>query len=460
MKRIAVVGGGIAGLAAAYYLRQGAARKGIPLEIYLLEKEGRLGGAILTELLDGFLIEGGPDCLLAEKPWALELAQELGIGHRVVDTLRGKEGTYVLWRGRLHLLPEGFVLLAPTSFTSLLRWSLISPWGKLRVALEPFLPRGPQGGDESLADFVSRRLGREVLEKVAEPLVAGIHGGAPEELSLKSTFPRLLELERRHRSLILGLRRRRKGRSSPRTPFVSFRGGMGELVEALEGALEGVEVRRSCEVLGVERGDGFRLRLRGEDLGADAMILATPSYVSAQLLKSFAPELSGLLERIPYVSSATLSLAYEAEGVAHLLRGYGFVVPRREGRRLMAVTFSSRKFPGRAPDGKVLLRAFVGGARDEGVLELEDREILALVRGELEEILGIRAEPLLWRLYRWPRSLAQYRVGHGELLAEIEAKASEIPGLFLAGAAYRGIGVGDCVRSGREAAQRALDFLR
>lgn len=459
MKRIAVVGGGIAGLAVAYYLRQGANQEGIPIEIYLLEKEERLGGVILTERVEGFLIEGGPDCLLAEKPWALELAQQIGIGQRVIGTLKGNEGTYVLWRGRLHRLPEGFVLLAPTSFTSLLRWSLISPWGKLRVALEPFLPRGPQGEDESLADFVSRRLGREVLEKVAEPLVAGIHGGAPEELSLRSTFPRLLEMERRHRSLILGLRRR-KGRSGLPSPFVSFRDGMGELVEALEGALEGVVVRRRCEVLGVEKGDGFCLRLRGEGLRADALILATPSYVSAQLLESFSPELSALLERIPYVSSATLSLAYEAEGVAPLLRGYGFVVPRREGRRLMAVTFSSQKFLGRAPEGKVLLRAFVGGARDRGVLELGDRDILALVRRELEEILGIRAEPLLWRLYRWPRALAQYRVGHGELLAGIEAKVSEVPGLFLAGAAYHGIGVGDCVRSGREAAQRALDFLR
>ncbi len=463
MRRVAVLGGGIAGLAATYELLKGAAEESLPLEVHLVEREDRLGGTILTERVDGFVIEGGPDCLLAEKPWALELARELGLGGRIVPASVETQGTYILWRGRLHRLPEGFILLAPTSLWPFVISRLLSPLGKLRVALEPLIPRRRDGGDESLADFVSRRLGREVLERIAEPLVAGIHGGAPEVLSLKSTFPKFSELEAKYGSLIRGLREvmRRRRDQGMGTPFVSFRQGMAELVEALEGAIgEGAQIHLSSSAQAVERGGrGFLVHTSTGTFEVEALILATPSYVSARLLQPLKADLARLLEGIPYVSSVTLSLAFAEEEVEEL-RGHGFVVPRKEGLRLMAVTFSSQKFPGRAPQGKVLLRAFVGGARDEEVVELGDGEILELVLGELEGVLGLKGEPFLWRLFRWPKALAQYRVGHGKLMKEVEGKLRDTPGVFLAGGAYHGIGIGDCVRGGREAARRLLTFLR
>ena len=461
MKRAVIVGGGIAGLAAAYYLRALSQREGVQLEVVLLEKERRAGGCILTERAEGFVVEGGPDCLYAEKPWGLELCREIGLGDQLVEACHETRGTYILWDGQLHPLPEGFFLLVPTALSPFLRSRLLSWRAKLRVALEPLVPRRKGQGDESLASFVLRRLGREVLEKVAEPLIAGIHAAEPETMSLRATFPRFADLESRYGSLLLGLwkvRRKASPANRPyKVPFVSLRGGMGEMVEGILEHLPPESMRLGEEVLAVEREGGrYRVRGRGGTWEADYLILATPSHVSSRLLQGLDQWLSETLLMIPYSSTATVSLAYEAQEVLPLLRGHGFVVPRREGRRLMAVTFSSRKFPSRAPEGKVLIRAFIGGAKDEGAVLLDDEELLRLVMTELREILGIRSRPLHHWIFRFPASMAQYRVGHEGRVRALEERIKEHPGLFLTGGAFHGIGISDCCRQGKELAERVL----
>lgn len=464
MRRIVIVGAGIAGLSTAYYLTKKARGE---IEIILLEKEGRVGGTLLTEQINGFLLEGGPDCFISEKPWALRLCQELGIEGDVIGTNREVHRTFVLWEGVLHEIPEGFILLAPTSLWPFLRSPLFSIGGKLRMGMDLFLPRRRQKGDESLASFVRRRLGKEALERIAEPLVAGIHAGAPETMSLLSTFPRFLELEQVHRSIILGMYRRKK--QSPTsagqyTPFLTLRQGMQGLAEALQRVIRRGAIYLQQEVLRVERAKGkagYLLQMRGEkEISADAVVLATPAYITAQLLRGLADEISPTLASIPYTSTATVNLAYERFQISHPLDGYGFVVPRRQKRRIMAATFSSVKFSGRAPAGKVLLRAFVGGAKDEGICSLEDRELLSAVRHDIEEILKIKGEPLLCRIYRWPRSMPQYTLGHQERISRIEEAIASHPGLFLTGSSYRGIGISDCVHQGALAAEKVLDYLQ
>ena len=463
MKRVVIVGGGIAGLAAAYYLRSLSQREGIRLEVVILERERRAGGCIVTERTEGFVVEGGPDCLYAEKPWGLGLCREIGLGDQLVEARFETRGTYILWNGELHPLPEGLFLLVPTAFLPFLRSRLLSWRAKLRVALEPLIPRRRGQGDESFASFVLRRLGREMLEKVAEPLVAGIHAAEPETLSLRATFPRFADLESRYGSLLLGIWRAKMKTPPPnksyRTPFVSLRGGMGEMVEGLIRHLPPDSVRLEEEVLAVERkGEKYQVRGRGGRWEADYVILATPSHVSSKLLQGLDERLSETLLMIPYCSTATVSLAYEAREVLPLLRGHGFVVPRREGRRLMAVTFSSRKFPSRAPEGKVLLRAFLGGAKDEGAVLLDDEGLLRLVMAELREILGIRSRPLRHWVFRFPASMAQYRVGHEGKVRALEERLREHPGLFLTGGAFYGIGISDCCRRGKELAERVMDL--
>jgi oxygen-dependent protoporphyrinogen oxidase len=463
--RLAVVGGGIAGLAAAHRAVELARERGEPLDLTLLEARGRLGGTIETERAGGFLVEAGPDSFLSEKPWALALCRRLGLEERLVRTDDRFRKTFVWMGGRLHPLPDGFQLVAPTRLGPFVTSRLFSWRGKLRMALDLVLPRGVPGDDESLGSFVRRRLGREALERVAQPLVAGIYTADPDELSLAATMPRFLDLERSQRSVILGMWRASRRAPAPGASgarwslFVTLAGGMGELIAALAGRLPPGAVRVGRRVAGLERrGEGWRVALAdGGSVDADAVILAAEAPAASRMLRYVDPPLAAMLQAIPYASSATVSLGWRRHDVPHPLDGFGFVVPRTEGRALLACTFSSVKYPGRAPEGHVLLRCFLGGALSAGVLETSDDDLVARVRDELRMALGVTAEPVLTRVHRHPASMAQYAVGHLKAVEAIERRLAGLPGLRLAGSAYRGVGIADCVRSGEAAAEQALE---
>ena len=462
--KLAVVGGGIAGLACAHRAVELATERGMDLDLVLLEARERLGGTIHTERLDGFVVEAGPDSFLSEKPWALALCRRLGIEHRLVRTDDRYRTTFVWFGGRLHPLPDGFQLLAPTRLGPFVRSRLFSWRGKTRMALDLLLPRAPGGDDESLGTFVRRRLGREALERVAQPLVAGIYTADPDELSLRATMPRFLDLERAQRSVILGLWRAARrlpasGTSGARwSLFVSLAGGMDELIEALVSRLPTGTVHLKARVAAVQRqGERWRLEASGrEPLEADRVVIATESHVAGRLLRYVDPSLTALLQGIGYASSATVSLGYRRDDVPHPLDGFGFVVPRAEGRDLLACTFSSVKYPGRAPAGFVLLRCFLGGALNATALDDGDAELARRARSDLRAALGVEADPVLTRVARHPASMPQYRVGHLLTVEAIKTQLDALPGLGLAGAAYRGVGIADCVRSGEAAAERAL----
>ncbi len=447
-----------------------AHERGRALDLTLLEARDRLGGTIKSERIDGFLLEAGPDSFISEKPWALDLCRRLGIEDRLLRTDDRFRRTFVWSRGRLHPLPDGFQLLAPTRLGPFVGSRLFSWPGKLRMALEVALPRGGGFGrhvvdtDESLGSFVRRRLGTEALERVAQPLVAGIYTADPDELSLAATMPRFLELERRERSVILALWRAGRRAPQPGTSgarwslFVTFKDGMGELVDALAARLPAGAVALDQRVIGIERmGPAWRVATAaGQSIVADRVILATEAPVTGRLLRYVDPALAALLSDIPYASSATVTVAYRRRDIPHPLDGFGFVVPRVEGHAILACTFSSVKYPGRAPEGMALLRCFVGGALDERVLAGSDDDLLATARAELRLALGVTAEPILSRVHRWPCAMPQYRIGHIDRIAAIMRTVDGLPGLVLAGGGYRGVGISDCVHSGETAAARAL----
>lgn len=466
-KHVAIVGGGIAGLACAYYLQKKAQAEERPISYTLLEAGGRLGGKIETDASDGFVIEGGPDSFISQKPWARELCLELGLGDRLIGTNDVKRKTYVVFRDQLRALPDGVMLIIPTRFLPFALSPLISPLGKLRMAMDLVIPRRRGADDESLSSFITRRLGREALEKIAEPLMAGIYVADPYRLSLRSTFPRFLDMEQQYGSLIRGMlhqkrmRRRMSSGHQPLPLFMTLRGGLEELVRTLASRLTG-DIRLGCKVQSVLRtGTRYRLQLDGDQvLDADGVLMCAPAADAAGLVRPLAPEVGRELDRIRYLSTATVSLVFDRSQVRHPLDGFGFVVPKTEGCRLMAATIVSTKFPGRAPDGKVLLRAFVGGYHNEALVELPDPELVGLVRGELGRLLGVEGKPERVRVYRWRHANAQYDVGHTDLVHRIEARsATELPGVFYAGGAYRGVGIPDCIHQGEQAAGHCLAYL-
>jgi oxygen-dependent protoporphyrinogen oxidase len=464
--KLVVVGGGITGLAAAHRAVELARERSIGLELTLVDSRDRLGGTIATEHAGGFLVEAGPDSFLSEKPWALALCKRLGVEHRLMRTDDRFRKVFVWRAGRLHPLPDGFQLLAPTKLGPFVRSGLFSWRGKLRMALDLVVPRSLRD-DESLGAFVRRRLGREALERVAQPLVAGIYTADPDELSLTATMPRFAELERRERSIILGLWRAHRrapqaGTSGARwSLFVTFQNGMDELVTELATRLPPGSVLLKHRVDGIERhGAAWRvIGGLGPALDAEHVILATESYTASRLMRYIDPALATLLVEIPYASSATVSFGYRRADVPHPLDGFGIVVPRTEGRSLLACTFSSVKYPGRAPEGHALLRCFVGGALNERVLESDDAALTAVARDELRQALGITAEPVLTRVARWTKAMPQYHVGHAARVEAIEQCVAALPGLHLCGGAYRGVGLADCVRSGEAAADRVFGIV-
>lgn len=464
--RIAVVGGGIAGLAAAHRLVELSAAKSIPLDLILLEARNRLGGIVLTEHIDGFLIEGGPDSFLTEKPQALALCDRLGIADRLIPTRDTHRRTFVVHRGRLVPLPDGFLLLGPSRLFPVWRSPLLSWRGKVRLMMDLVLPRGPADGDESVGAFVARRFGAEVLDRLVQPLVSGIYTADPASVSLAATMPRFREMERRHRSITWALARSRAHRggaagSGPRWGlFVAPADGMEALIASLARRLPPASVRLRRRVTAVTRSSGPRMwrvdLLDGTTILADGVILATPAHRTAREIAGLDPELGRLLEAIPYASSATVTLAYRRPDIRHALEGFGFVVPQAEGWPILACTFSSVKYPGRAPDDQVLLRAFLGGTAHRALLDRDDGALTAVAEQALGTLLGIQASPRLVRVHRHVAAMPQYLVGHPDRVAAIQARAARHAGLALAGSAYEGVGIPDCVRSGEAAAERVL----
>ncbi len=462
-RRVVILGGGIAGLAAAYGLR-----KAVPsqeaLALTLVEGRRELGGSIGTERQDGFLLERGADSFLTTKPRAFDLVRELGLATQV-QGLRRRE-VYCVRRGTLVPLPEGLILLATPRLGSFVRTPLLSARGKLRASLELVLPARKTAGDESLASFVRRRLGHEVLDRIADPLAAGIHAGDPERLDMEGLLPQFLGYERDYGSVIRGLRASARSWAPtdptvPR-PFATLRDGMGRLLEALVERTPAVDWRTGVRAVRVEQTEVGRFLVPlsdGADLHADAVLLATPAHAAAEVLHGSAPELAAALRAIPYASSAVVSLAFP-EDACRPLRGSGIVVPRSEGIHLDACTWSSAKFEGRAPPGHVLLRAFYGGARDESILDRSDEALTDLAVEELGPLLGLCGTPELARVHRWPRAHPQYEVGHVARVAAIEVARAEVPGLYLAGSAYHGIGIPDCIEDADRAVQGVLAALR
>lgn len=462
MTHIVIVGGGIAGLSAAYY-----ASKVSGTEVTLLESSDRWGGKMTTDRVpfDGgqFIIEGGPDTFLATKPWGVALCKELGLTDRLHGTNPHKKYTYVLNRNRLLPLPDGLAMMIPTNTESILKSRLVSWFGKARMGLDFVIPAKRVNGDESLGQFVSRRLGREAYENLIEPLMSGIYAGDGDQLSLASTFPYLRDLELKYGSLARGalkMRQQSNGKAvqGSRSAFLTPTTGLAEIVEKLVEHLteNGVHLTLSTQVCKITN---YQLRYHtdlatGEALESNFVILATPAFVSGTLLESLDPALASDLQSIPYASTATVSLAYRLSDIPRDLDGYGYVIPRREGRRVLACTWTSTKFPHRAPEGHALIRVFVGRAGQD--LPWTESELLDLAKEELNLTLGITAHPLLHRVFLWDKAMPQYNLGHPELLARIDAALEKHPGLALAGNGYRGIGIPDCIHSGELAVKKIL----
>jgi oxygen-dependent protoporphyrinogen oxidase len=473
---IVIVGGGISGLAAAHRLFElraqdsSAKASESQTEVILLEASGRTGGTVRTYRREGFLLEGGPDAFISEKPAALELARRIGLADRIIETNDQHRRSFVVRGGRLCPTPEGFQLLAPSRMLPFLTTDIFTWRGKARMALDLLLPRrkGANGfDDESLAAFVRRRFGQEALERMAQPMVGGIYTADPEHLSLRATLPRFLDMERRHRSLILAMwkngrsanadARHGRGASGARySLFLTFDEGVQVLTDALAARLPpGVlRLHTRVESLTPER-ETRRWLLKtdgGETISADAVCLALPAHASARLLRSTDDDLADELDSIPYASTATVNLAYPRADIPHPLDGFGFVVPFIERRTTLACTFSSVKFTGRAPAGHALLRAFVGGALQPEMFALDEDAMAQAVRRDLRDLLGITSAPLFAHVEKWPRSMPQYHLGHTERLARIGLLLQNLPTLRLCGNAYDGTGLPYCVRGGESAA--------
>lgn len=491
--RVVIVGGGITGLATAYRIlkssKEGASRVG-PVAVTLLEGSDRLGGDIKTDRIDGLVIDGGPDAFVAAKPDATALCEELGLGARLIGTIARNRKVYVLFGGRLHALPEGMFLTVPTQLIATARSGLLSWEGKARAALDLVLPPKLDARDESIGSFIRRRLGDEVAQRIADPLLGGIYAGDLETLSVRATFPQLVQLEEQYGSLIRGALELRAAeakeggasgafsrlfsRRSTRAPsaFCSLVSGMGELIDVLAAQIEelGGEIRTRTSALSVVRPsdptvpDGaarFLVKTRlpsgvSEAIPADAVVIAAPAYRAAEVIRELDPDLAELARDVPYESTATVILAFPRSAIPHALDAVGMIIPKTERRRILALTFITSKWEGRAPPGTAMIRVFIGGHSDPHASAQDDEALIELATSELSSILGVSAAPTLARVYRFPRGSAQLLVGHLERMAKVRARTALHPGLYLAGGAFDGVGIPDCVRQANEIAQKII----
>ncbi|MGC9224784.1 MAG: protoporphyrinogen oxidase [Terracidiphilus sp.] len=467
--RIGIVGGGIAGLAAAYELAR-ARSGGADVEYTLFEGRPRLGGSLASEIVNGAVLERGPDSFLSEKPAAAELCRELGLGGELIPSNDAARKTYIVTRNRLVALPDGLMFLVPTKLAPTAMTRLFSLRTKTRMALELLHPPRPSEGDESVAALVERHYGREAVDRLADPLLSGIYGGDSTQLSAQTVLPRLVEMEVKYGSLTRGMlaahrKMRELAKRSPNTPnrggaiFTALRGGMQQMVDVIVARLDAASLRTATPVTGIEKTrQGWRIEAGGVSEDFDALIMAASAWAAAELLAPVDAALARELGAIPYSSSITVNLIYDKSRIGALPEGFGFLVPAVEGRAMLACTFSHRKFVGRTPLGKAVFRAFLGGMRHTELLAESDEALVATVRREMREILGARtigaaAEPEFAQVTRWSRAMAQYAVGHKARMGRVSARLAELPGLRLVGNAYDGIGVPDCIRLGRKAAR-------
>jgi oxygen-dependent protoporphyrinogen oxidase len=459
--RIAIIGGGIAGLSAAYQLEL-ARVNGAEVEYHLFEASSRLGGVLSSTIADGSVLEGGPDSFLTEKPAAAQLCRELGLGADLIPSNDQERKTFILVSNRLVPLPDGLMFLvptrlAPTALTPLFSWPT-----KFRMALEFFRRPRPHAADESVACLVRRHYGQQVVDRLASPLLSGIYGGDCNQLSAQSVLPRFVEMEAHFGSLTRGMLAARaaqakRSQQPARATFTTLRGGLQQLVDALAGRLDARQIELGCPVERLERTGGLwrvvTANAASESAGEfDAVIVAAPAWSAGTMLRQVDEALAGELEAIHYSSSITVNLVFDQTAVPNLPEGFGFLVPESEQRSLLAMTFIHRKFPGRTAPGKAVLRAFLGGAHREAFLDEPDEGILKRVRADLRDILGIDTEPERVEIRRWRRAMAQYAVGHKARMARIHARVAGLSGLHLVGNAYDGIGISDCIRLGRQAA--------
>ena len=480
--RIAVIGGGITGLAALRELRL-ARESGSAVNEILIEADNRLGGVIRTESVDGYTLEAGPDSFLTEKPEAADLCRELGLADQLMGSNDGARRTGILHRGRLETLPDGLYFFIPSKLTPIFTTPLLSLPAKLgmlrELLIRPAKNSERNRDDESVAQFIRRHFGRQMLENIVDPLLSGVYGGDSELLSARFVLARFCAMESEHGSLIRAILRARSRAAAvpPRPIFTTLRAGLGELISRLTPPTPfpgpGLEshVWLQARVTGIEKHDSghsqpnvpeprYAIRLEdGEAVAADAVILALPAFECSRLLKPLDAAVGAGLGGIPYSPALTIALAFDETVTQQLPPGFGFLAPKKEGRRLLACTFVHQKFNHRTPAGKALLRCFLGGAGDPSVLSLDDVELISTVRNELREILGLRAAPLFYRVARWPHAMPQYTVGHEKRLAMIQQGLKNLDGVFLAGNAYSGIGISDCIRTGRAAAREALQSV-
>ena len=463
MTRIGIIGGGISGLSAAYTLEE-QRRQGVDVEYVLYESSQRLGGVLRTEHVNGCVVEAGPDSFVTEKPWAADLCRELGIGDQLIGSDDAHRKTYILTRGRLVEMPDGLMFLVPTKILPTGLSPLFSWKTKLRMAQELLHPPRAVDHDESVAAFVERHYGSEMVDRLADPLLSGVYGGEAANLSVRAVLPRFAEMERNHGSLgkaMLAARRKMSGNSRNPSPplFTSLKNGMQSLPETLVSRLSAGALLTGTLVHAIQpqpEAGGWTVSAGLKSDQFDGVIVALPGPAASHVLRMANERLAAELGAIQYSSSITVGLGYDDEVRRSLPPGFGFLVPRSEGKRLLAATFVHNKFPHRCPEDRALLRCFFAGSNAENVWPYSDDQIVGIVRNELQQILGLRVEPLFARVYKWKSAMAQYGVGHLERLQRIEELRKEFPGLALAGNAYRGIGVPDCVRSGRDAAVSLL----
>jgi len=460
MTRVAIVGGGISGLAAACTLQELKRTSQAKVEFVLYEAAPRFGGVLRTEHIDGCTVEAGPDSFLTEKPQAAELCRALGLGDQLITSNDAERVTYVVLNNRLVPLPDGLMFMVPTRAAATLRSPLFSAAAKLRMAREMLHPPRASSADESVASFVERHYGAEVVDRLADPLLSGIYGGSAASLSVRAVLPRFVEMERNTGSLgraMLAARKRTDASARPPAPlFTSLKNGLQQFIDALVASLPAKALRLGTPVQAVQREEigGWLVSAGLQSDQFDAVILAIPTHVSADLLQQQAPELAAELNAIPYTSSITVALGYDAAVRQSLPRGFGFLVPRSEGRTLLAATFVHSKFPYRAPLDRALLRCFIAAEKADTLMNESDDAVVEAVRKDLLQILKLEAEPVFARVYRWHSAMAQYTVGHLERLERIERLTRGLAGVALAGNGFRGIGISDCIRSGCDAARR------
>jgi oxygen-dependent protoporphyrinogen oxidase len=467
MAHVVVVGGGISGLTAAHRLSTISQSEKLDLQITLLEKNARLGGVIESEEESGYIIEHGPDCFVTDKPWALNLCQELDLTGNLIKTGAGNGKAFVAWRGRLQPLPDGFSMIAPSKIWPFIKSPLFSPLGKLRAACDLVLPRGKEGNeDESVAGFIQRRLGKELFERAGQALIGGIYTGDAGELSAVATMPRFIALEREHGSIIRGLRLegREYRAGGPRySLFQTLKKGLTGLTGALADSLKSESIRLKTDVIELSRKDGRSwsvITAGQETLTADAVILSVPADRAAQLVRGCNSELGSALASIECASSLVLNLLLKDEQLNIPAEAFGFVVPESEGGNILAASFISKKFVDRAPQGMVMVRVFIGGALQPGLLEKKDEELIGMALTDLRKYVALKGEPVKTWVRRWPKSMPQYHLGHARRVAQIDEMVRELGGLVLAGNCLHGVGIADCVRSGELAAQSVLESLK